>query len=186
MFKSINIKETALKRFLFAALALSVLPGNTATAQTANATSGVDIIQPLSITVVNNSGSRFDFGKIAPSTTAAGTVRLVGQNQECVNVTCLGGSSQWRVDVYGEPNRMVVFTLPATITVSNGQDSMLINDTVIRGNHNGYATGTGNVMTVPLSSNGSWASSNLATLNVGQNQAPGAYTGSYVVTAEYQ
>lgn len=128
-----------------------------------------------------------DFGRIAPSLTTAGTVKVNrGGNFNSVcstELTCLEPGNRARFKVVGDPNRYYTISDPGSILIDNGSGYSMVVDTF-------FGAGSGN--------DTEWRgwqklrSSGLARFNVGAilhvnpNQQPGTYTGSFTITVEYQ
>ncbi len=76
----------------------------------------------------------------------------------------------------GSPNRFVLVALPATMSISNGAQTMTVN---------GFNSNTIILGIAQLDATGHFDLNVGATLNVGANQATGNYTGTYTVTVTY-
>lgn len=116
---------------------------------------------------------------IASCATTGGLVR-VG--------TCQAASfSGW-----GAADQVVRINLPnAPITISNGAQTMTISPRTFDGDPNlshvsGNPNANGSVRYRIVSSDGTFSFRIGGTLNVGANQAPGQYTGTFTVTVAYQ
>ncbi|MDX9946547.1 MAG: DUF4402 domain-containing protein [Bacteroidales bacterium] len=149
----------------------------TVQAQSATATSNAAavIIAPLSIT--NTAG--LHFGTIMRSATA-GTVSIAtdGTRSSLGGVTLSALAPVHSVATFnleGESGNEVLITLPASTTISNGTQTMTVDDFVSNPDDANPVT-LGGVATV-LSVG--------ATLNVAAGQASGAYTGTFDVTVNY-
>ncbi len=146
-------------------------------AQTATATSNAAavIIAPLSIT--NTAG--LHFGTIMRSA-VAGTVSIAtdGTRSSLGGVTLSALAPVHSVatfDLEGESGNDVSITLPASTTISNGTQTMVVDNFVSNPDDANPVTlgGTPTVLSVG------------ATLNVAANQASGAYTGTFNVRIDY-
>lgn len=149
----------------------------TVQAQTATATSNAAavIIAPLSIT--NTAG--LHFGTIMRSA-ALGTVTVAtdGTRSSTGGVTLSALAPLHSVatfDLEGESGNDVIITLPASTTITNGTQTMLVDNFVSDPDDTNPVTlgGTPTVLSVG------------ATLNVAANQASGTYTGTFDVSINY-
>lgn len=163
-------------KFLAIAVVMLAFVG-TVQAQTATATSNAAavIIAPLSIT--NTAG--LHFGTIMRSA-ALGTVSIAtdGTRTSTGGVTLSALAPLHSVatfDLEGESGNDVVITLPASTTISNGTQTMLVDNFVSNPDDANPVTlgGTPTVLSVG------------ATLNVAANQASGTYTGTFDVSINY-
>jgi Domain of unknown function (DUF4402) len=127
-----------------------------------------------------------DFGNIIPA--AGGTVTINAQTQAVtyVGVTSAGGGtiSTAKFVATGTPNATVTLTLdPSPIVLTSGANSMTVNQIRVSINGGGPQ---------PLGPNpnlGPIGVINFAIggrLNVGANQPAGSYTGSFMLTMDYQ
>lgn len=138
---------------------------------TASTTASVEIADPITIT----KDSDLSFGTVVPSA-AAGTVVVstAGTRSVTGGVTELGGTiSAAEYTVAGYGNSAFSITLPATVSLTGTGDPMTA------GTFNHDLGGS------PALSSGSASFAVGATLNVGANQAPGAYSGTFDVTVAY-
>lgn len=143
---------------------------------TANATA--TILQAVSIT----KNADLNFGKIIADPTAAGQVAIQTDGTRTIaagNVVLFDTESEHQAASFtasGTAGRTYSLSLPANESVSltgpSGSDPMTITGFV----HS--ATGT-------LNASGEETFNVGGTLNVGANQAPGQYTGTFTVTAAY-
>lgn len=134
---------------------------------------GAKIIAPLQIA---NTTALY-FGTIAPSLTADDTVvvNAAGAKTCGSELTCLTDDhTAAAFNVTGEADHSYTIDLPTQIQLSNGADGSMTVD--------GFA---GSQETGTLS-NGADSFSVGGTLSVGANQATGEYTGTFIVTVEYQ
>ncbi len=132
-----------------------------------------NIAQAIAIT----KGSDLAFGTIIPSATAPGTVAISQAGvRTTTGVTGVPGGTITAATftINGENNASYSLTIPATVTLSSGGDSM---------------TATLNPSLDPNQSQTMGSSATAlnvgASLAVGQNQAAGAYTAQFNVTVAY-
>ncbi len=120
-----------------------------------------------------------EFGRMAPSTTQAGTVTInpnTGQRTATGGVVLLGGGlTRAKFPVTGDPDTAFSITLPSQITITSGGDSMTVNAFTSNPSGSGVLSGTGSANI--------WVA---ATLNLSANQPAGSYAGQYTVTVDYQ
>lgn len=163
--------------------AAAVLMPATASAAPAQATGSAqaEVVLPGSIVPI----SALKFGQfIRP--TAAGTLTIsiasvvsaTGGVSGLQNITQTGtGRGPGSFSMVGSPNRQTDITLPASATLSNGAQTMAVNNFTSNANGGGKikldAAGHGVVIVG-------------ARLNVAANQALGTYTGTYTVTVAFQ
>ena len=107
----------------------------------------------LGTVVVDTAGARTSTGGVS---LAAGTV------------------SQASFTVTGEPSKSYTITVPASVTLSSGANTMLVN---------GFVLSPVTPATIPVSGSGPLNIG--ATLNVGAAQATGSYTAPFNVTVAY-
>jgi Domain of unknown function (DUF4402) len=155
----------------------------TSHAATQTGTTRVVTIQPLNI--INT--APLDFGSIIPAA-AAGTVTINAQTgvRTRTVVTLAGGPfSRASFVAAGTPLRVVTLTLnpSPTIIISNGASTMTINQLRVSANGGGpqpfgpnHTLNTIGVINFNIGGR----------LNVGANQAPGLYTGTFTLTMDYQ
>jgi len=159
-------------------MSLLIIP---AQASEGSSDAGVSIIAPLEITMSRG----LDFGTLAPHATEAGHVTVktyIGNSQQCSQVTCMTPGGRAEFTVTGAPGRMITLPRPADIMLTNGNG-----DTMSVTNFNGAGSGDANwVGVVQIGSNGTAFVGVGGQLSVAANQAVGAYTGTFTLTAEYQ
>ena len=124
------------------------------------------------------------FGDIVINTSSAGTVVLTalsggGSSVVATTVTHLGGNQAGQFRVIGEPARTFTHTIPGgsvTITKVAAANTMSVNNltSLILGSGIPVIDGTGQAF-IGIG----------ATLNVGANQVPGPYTGTFNVSVAY-
>lgn len=173
-----------------AALALCALAGcgmeaGDAFAQSANSSTSpgaaqAAVVAPLQITA----GTNLRFGQFANATTAGtitidpfGTVSTTGGmiGANTFAQTAAGrGNATFRMT--GNPNATVGITVSTNVQVVSGINRMSIT---------GF---TGNVANsaIVLDATGAYTLAVGATINVNANQAPGSYSGTYILTVTYQ
>jgi hypothetical protein len=143
------------------------------TGHAVGSSAGATIISPISIS--NTVG--LQFGEIA-SSASAGTVTVdtTGSRSSTGGVTLVPGISATAASfaVAGAPDETYTFTLPTSITIDLGSDSMTV-DTF---EANPPTEGT-------LSALGTDTLHVGATLHIGASQPSGAYTGTFAVTVAY-
>jgi hypothetical protein len=149
----------------------------TVQAQTATATSDAAavIIAPLSIT---NTGG-LHFGTIMRSATAGDvSIATDGTRSSSGGVTLSALAPLHSVatfDLEGESGNDVIITLPASATISNGTQTMTVDNFVSDPDDANPVTLGGAAIELSVG----------ATLNVAANQASGAYTGTFDVRVDY-
>jgi hypothetical protein len=154
-----------------AALVASLFTANAAQAATATGTASATVLSGLTITQT----TPLSFGSFSSGPTA-GTINHFGSVTG--GVSSYAGGAQFGVfTLNGAANSNVTSVLvngvssSSTVTLTSGANSMVANIFAPTGaSLNGSGTGFVNVT---------------GTLNVAANQASGAYTGTYTVTANY-
>jgi hypothetical protein len=158
---------------------------------TGSGSSNAVVVEPLSLIKVAD----LSFGKIVPRPTA-GTVRVNEDTGACVVTGAIMQVGTCRVAQFtgmGRRNMTVRFALPSTVTLTGPGGATMIADTLtigtapdityIGGNGNGNGNGNRRYRINPPS--GIFSFRVGARLNVGANQAPGIYTGTFNVTVQY-
>lgn len=145
---------------------------SSAASATANATANV--VTP--ITIAKNTDLRF--GKFSPGITTGTVLIATGGGRTAtggVSLSALDAGGAASFTVTGDTVATYAITLPTngTVTITNGANSMAVNDFV----SNPSGTGTLTAGTQNLSVG--------ATLSVGANQAAGSYTGTFQVSVDY-
>lgn len=163
-----------MKRFLRIATAALVATSFASTAKAGDATAdaGGDIISAVGL--ANTSG--LYFGSVVPGSTATGkaTVSHDGTLQCDAVLTCLGDNiSAARFVVSGEVGNTYEITLPETITLTSGSDTMTVIQIIASS-----ATGS-------IAANGNDEFTVGGALQVSAGQAAGNYTGTFVVNVDY-
>ena len=152
---------------------LLVLYIDSASAADATATASATILQPIAVSTTTH----LSFGDIYPDKTAAGTVTVdVDGGRSAGGSAKLGATAGTAAlfAVTGESNTGFSVSLPSSIDITHddGITTMAVNSF----NHNATAA---------LDANGAANFNVGATLQVGADQKPGAYTGSFNVTVNY-
>ena len=135
---------------------------------------------PISITLVGD----LAFGTVAGDGTSPGTVTI---DPMTGNKTVGGGAynfgglhSRAEFEVKGTRYATFTITLPASVTLNSGGNSMTLN------NFTSTPSGTGDLSTVgDLPGNGKATVYVGATLQVGTNQPAGTYSGAFTVIVNY-
>lgn len=159
---------------LAAGLLLAARPAKAVqNSRTATANTNARVITAISIVRIVN----LNFGDIVPGA-AAGTVRMTpaGVRTSTGGTTLGNGASATPASfqVSGQPNATFAIVLPASINVSNGVQTMVVN--TWRGTPNSPAN---------LQAAGTRTLAVGATCRVGANQAAGTYTANFNVTVSY-
>ena len=158
------MKKLLSSTFLFLFFASSAF------AASATGTSNARVVTPISVSAT----TALEFGSFA-SSGALGTITQAGVVTGGVTVLSAGATRTAGVfTVTGEASAGYTFTLPATATLTSGANNMTANLS--------YASGTGSRT---LSAGGTDNVTVNGVLSVAANQATGAYTGTYSVTAVY-
>ena len=139
----------------------------------ASATASAKIITPIALAKTLD----LNFGNIA-SSAALGTVTIApaGTRSSLGGVTpsVVGAFSKAAFSATGENNATYAITLPASVNISDGTHTMLVNAFTSTPTSTGLFSGTG-TQTIEVG----------ATLNVAAGQVSGSYTGTYNVTIAY-
>ena len=153
--------------------AAAVIAGGHATvlAATANFDATAEILEAITITANQN----LAFANILPSATTADTVVIstAGARTCGAALTCTGTVSAASFDVTGTDGATYAITLPGAANISSGGNDMQVNGFTSSVGATGTLTGGAETFTVG------------GTLNVGINQAPGNYSGTFVMTVDY-
>lgn len=175
-------------------LTLSALLAPAAQAQVATAQGSATsvIVTPLSLVKVED----LNFGRIAARTNP-GTVTVNVNTGAC---TVTGGLIHQGACQFAEfagmgTRRMTVrFQIPTTVTLTGPAGATMLVDTMTLGTQpgltflggNGNGLGNGNRRYSIDANSGIFTFRVAGRLNVGANQRPGVYTGSFPVTVQYQ
>lgn len=140
------------------------------------------LILPALTTAVTDG---LEFGAIAPSQTAASTVKVgvAGANDSTcgAGLTCPQSGDRAALVVTGAPNFRVSVTGPSATVLSDGQGNSMTVDGFNIGADGGGAASAFRLDTLGLATLYVGA-----TLHVGANQPAGAYSGTFTVTASYE
>jgi Mat/Ecp fimbriae major subunit len=139
-----------------------------ATSQTGTAKAA--IVQAIVLTENTN----MNFGYIIPGASPGTAVLATTGTVTPTGVTYLNGAAAGSWTATGSANQPAVISLDASDTLTSGANTMTINAF----NHNAGANPT-------FGAGGSLSFAVGATLNVGANQAPGSYSGTYTVVVNY-
>lgn len=134
------------------------------------------VAQPTeSIAIFTEQG--LSFGQVI-ATAAAGSVLVTPEGMRSGSGGAFLGSgldaSPSLFNVTGEPNQVYTISLPSSVIVSNGAQSMTVSG------FESNPSGSGN-----LGSTGSETLAVGATLEVGSSQSGGTYSGTFMVTVAY-
>ncbi len=163
-----------MSKFVKAALASSVLAASVmgagaAQAATASADATANILQQVTVT---SDGSDLAFGTIVTGT-AASTVAVdsAGAVTCGTGLVCSGTTTAAGFDVTGTTGETVDVSADASVTLTGPSGTMTASlspsvSTIVLDGTDGFSVG--------------------GTLNVGANQADGAYSGTFNVTVDYQ
>ena len=166
-------------RIFILSLPVALMPH--AYAGESTSSSGAEIITPLNISITRN----MSFGVIAPSATESGTVQ--SKDGCSASITCLGDHYHGYFEITGEPGRSINIPKPDDIILSRSGGSETMTVSNITGSGGDRSSWVANRI---IPSDGDLAGGDgngiQGTLLVNANQAPGAYTGSFTLTVEYQ
>ena len=157
----------------FAAILAFAIAGPAQAADTATATARATLVDPITLT----KNVDLDFGRLS-SGAAGGTavVSAAGARSVTGDVVEEGGTiTAAEFDITGEDGLVYDITLPTSISITSGGDSMTVN-TFTSDKAGNSSTLTGGTDTFNVG----------GTLNVGASQATGTYTGTFDVTCAYQ
>jgi hypothetical protein len=166
-----------LTKTLIAAVALSALATAANAQNSANddAAVGITVLQPVSVT--NTSG--LQFGRVIRG---AGDVAVDIDGARTIasgfSPAAAGTISAANFTVKAEGGQALTYTVPATVTLSNGASSLTVNTV---SNAASLATATGS-----LGAEATYTLKVGGTVNVASNTATGAYTGTMNVIVAYQ
>jgi Domain of unknown function (DUF4402) len=170
--------------FIGAAIGVAALASTPVMAATAPANADIAVVQPLSFFKVDD----LDFGKIIPANVAGQVTVAPTGVRSSTNGVVLVGNTQQPASFAGDGtvNQRVDISLGSnTINLTGPGAPMQVNTFVIG------STPTAVLTTTPLrfritSATGIFQFPVGATLNVGANQAPGVYNGTWSITLQYQ
>ena len=164
------MNKNVLKAVIAGSLVASLGLGATAAhAATASATAKAKILRQVTLTNTTD----LQFGTIVSSPTASTVVVSTAGVRNCgAGLVCSGASTAAGFLVTGTSGQVVTVSVPATVTLSSGTNSML-------------STLNASAATLTLAANAG-AFSVGGILAVGADQADGDYAGTFNVTADYQ
>jgi len=157
---------------LAAVVAFAVLAGKAEAADTESANASATLVSPITLT----KQADLDFGRLS-SGAAGGTavVSSAGARSVTGDVVEEGGTpTSADFDITGESGLTYDITLPTSISITSGGDSMTVNTFTDDKGGSGTLTGGSDSFSVG------------ATLNVAASQNTGTYTGTFDVTCAYQ
>lgn len=171
---------------LFPPLALA----QTRSVVTATSTAQAAILEPASLLKVQD----MNFGRIA-ARSVAGTVVLNPATDACTTTNGLvhvGVCLPARFAGRGRRNLIARFTFPTSVNLTRvGGGTMVLNNFTFDASGdlqlqiNGNGNGAGNIRYLIVSTSGQFTLEMGGTLNVGANQQPGTYTGTFNVSVQY-
>ena len=141
------------------------------------ATTAASVIIDNRLIAITKTGD-LNFGTIVPSLDIAGTASVSIGHVVTVNNVVASSTTLARAATYsvtGNPLAEYNVTLPSSITLSNGAQTMTVNQFVR----------SGGVAALTMNTSGISSFNVGATLNVNANQASGTYTGNFDVTVAY-
>jgi Mat/Ecp fimbriae major subunit len=164
------MNKNVLKAVIAGSLLASLGMGATAAhAATASATAKAKILRQVTVT----NTSDLQFGTIVSSTAASTVVVSTTGARTCgTGLVCSSTASAAGFDVTGTSGQVVAVSVPASVTLSSGTNSM----TASLNSSNSSLTLAANAGSFSVG----------GTLSVGANQADGDYSGTFSVTADYQ
>lgn len=171
-----------MKKILILSSLIALFASNQSFAATTSGTSNVKIVPVIVLTA----GAPLEFGSIATVGSSAGTVTInasnLAANPLTSNVTLVSGATRSAgvFSVTGEASTSYTVTLPSSAVTLAGSGSASGQSVSV--NTFNFIAGTG-ARTFTVGGGDSFSVG--ATLSVGANQAPGSYTGTYAVTANY-
>jgi Mat/Ecp fimbriae major subunit len=158
--------------FVAAAIAAAAGMATSVQAATTNAGASAIILAPVQLTKTAD----LNFAVVLPGTSAdTVAVSATGVRTCGAALVCSGTVAAAAFDIAGSGGYAYAITLPASITLSSGANSMTVNSFT--------SSKTGNAGT--LAAGGTDNFSVGATLNVGAGQAAGTYNGTFAVTVDY-
>jgi hypothetical protein len=170
------------KTILFAAAALGTLYAGTAfaapNASSATADASSTIIQPVTIAKNND----LAFGRIVKPASGTGSV-AIANTADSVNATgavALSGitTSRAKFTISGEGGQSVSVSVPASVTMSNGADTL---DVTLDGD-----LGTSTTLSGALGDTGTAALNVGGSFSLASTTKTGVYTGTFQVDVAYQ
>lgn len=162
----LDMNNNLMKAALVAAAALA---STGAQAATATATAKAQILQQITVTRTAD----LDYATIVTGAAASTVIVTPAGARTCgTGLVCTGTATAAAFNVVGTVGRVATVSVPATVSLVSGGNSML--STLVPS----AATLTLAAAAVPFTVGG--------TLAVGANQADGAYAGTFTVTVDYQ
>ena len=158
---------------LISLMAAAAMVSGQAIAADVEADAGAKIVAPLQI----SNATALYFGTIAPSLSAGDTVIVspAGAKTCGAELTCLTDDhTAAKFNVTGEADASYTIDLPTSIQIANGAGANMTVDNFTGSKSNGTLVAGQDDFSVG------------GTLDVAANQATGEYTGTFVVTVEYQ
>lgn len=165
-------KNRIIKQLVGTALALfgtGLVMADSGVSSSAEAVASAKILQPVSIAPVVG----LDFGSITAGNGGTVTVSPAGAFSSSGEVQHLGGGSAATVTVSGEPGYYYTVELPISAFLNSANASMQIENFQLDGPAKRMIDAGDNTLKIG------------ATANVGANQAPGLYSGSFPVSVSY-
>jgi len=165
-----TVSNKAIKIAVVAAAA--VLFANNTQAAGVSATANASVIAPIAISQT----AAMEFGSMSPTAVAGTVVLTTAGVRTSTNVDLAAGATPaaGAFSVSGNANSAYSVTLPTTVTLASGANSMTLQ---------AFGDDAGATPTIPGTGPATFSVG--ATLVVGANQAAGGYTGSYTVTVNY-
>lgn len=144
------------------------------------ATESVDITATIVPSVSLTVSQPLSFGSIVIGS-GAGSLTLdpVGAVSSTGNVTSTGVQSPAMVTITAEPGMQLLTSTDSSVTLYSGSDTMIVNNFQISDG----TVGVPKIMTLNFPSEDVTIG---ATLQIGANQPPGDYTGTFTYTVDYQ
>lgn len=166
--------RNSLRLAVVGAVAAASFATSAQAATTATGTATAEVLSSLTVTATAD----LQFGQIAANTGGTVTVNADSTVASSGALISTGTRSPAAFDVVGSPNAMVVVSLPASpvdLTRSGGTETMSLG---------GFNTNPNGAFQLDASGNGAFNVG--GTLSVASGQVPGAYSGTFVVSVEYQ
>ena len=164
------MKMNVLKAVIAGSLVASLGMGATAAqAATATATAKAKILRQVTVTNTTD----LQFGTIVSGTASSTVVVSSTGARTCgTGLVCSSTSTAANFDVTGTSGQVVTVSVPASVTLSSGTNSM----TASLASSNSSLTLAANAGSFSVG----------GTLSVGANQADGDYSGTFAATVDYQ
>ncbi len=155
--------------FKGALVAVTALSATAAVAADGTGSATVELVENLTIA----QASGLDFGYVLQG--ATGTV-VVAPDGTVTGAAYLNNAAAGVWNLEGQNGKTVTVTLPASVDLANGTNTLTVNGFTRDGAVNPTLLGTGTSVPFNLG----------ATLNLNAAAPLGVYSGTYTVTAEYQ